>query len=101
MTLISVSNEEAGDFPSKPRWSANRKIDVVLRLLRGQSLEGVSRHSRWCLCRSCEASPGSSLSIEGSMRACLLEVCGNNRDVSTDARRQVLGRLCANFDVSC
>src|SRR5690606_25128318 len=32
-----------GDFRSKPRWSANRKIDVVLRLLRGESLEEVSR----------------------------------------------------------
>lgn len=28
---------------SKPRWSANRKIDVVLRLLRGESIEDVSR----------------------------------------------------------
>jgi transposase-like protein len=43
MTLMSVSSNEAGDFRSKPRWSANRKIDVVLRLLRGESLEEVSR----------------------------------------------------------
>src|SRR5690606_8679342 len=43
MVLMSVSNDEAGDFRSKPRWSANRKIDVVLRLLRGESLEDVSR----------------------------------------------------------
>lgn len=43
MVLMSVSNDEAGDFRSKPRWSANRKIDVVLWLLRGESLEEVSR----------------------------------------------------------
>lgn len=43
MTLMSVSNSGAGDFRSNPRWSANRKIDVVLRLLRGESLEEVSR----------------------------------------------------------
>ena len=43
MVLMSVSNDEAGDFRSKPRWSANRKIDVVLRVLRGESLEEVSR----------------------------------------------------------
>ena len=43
MVLMSVSNDEAGGFRSKPRWSANRKIDVVLRLLRGESLEEVSR----------------------------------------------------------
>lgn len=43
MTLMSVSNNEAGGFRSKPGWSAHRKIDVVLRLLRGESLEEVSR----------------------------------------------------------
>ena len=58
-------------------------------------------HSQCCLCRSCEASPGSSLSIEGSMRGCLLEVCGNDRDLSTDLRRQVLDRLRSNVYVSC
>ena len=29
MVLMSVSNDEAGDFRSKPRWSANRKIEVL------------------------------------------------------------------------
>ena len=43
MTLMSVSSSESEDFRSKPRWSANRKIDVVLRLLRGESIEDVSR----------------------------------------------------------
>ncbi len=39
---MSVENETQ-DHRSRPRWSANRKIDVVLRLLRGESLEEVSR----------------------------------------------------------
>ena len=44
MALMSVENNETqDDFRSRPRWSANRKIDVVLRLLRGESLEDVSR----------------------------------------------------------
>ena len=43
MTLMSVDNNEAEDHRSRPRWSANRKIDVVLRLLRGESIEDVSR----------------------------------------------------------
>ncbi|CAN5899574.1 hypothetical protein BH23ACT5_BH23ACT5_10680 [soil metagenome] len=43
MTLMLVSNDEAGSFRSNPRWSANRKIDVVLRLLGGETLEDVSR----------------------------------------------------------
>ena len=43
MTLMSVYDEPQDDFGSRPRWSANRKIDVVMRLLRGGSLEDVSR----------------------------------------------------------
>jgi transposase len=42
MALMTVNNEEAGDFRSKCRWSAGRKMDVVLRLLRGE-LEELSR----------------------------------------------------------
>jgi transposase len=42
MALMSVDDENQ-DFRSRPRWSANRKIDVVMRLLRGESLEDVSR----------------------------------------------------------
>jgi transposase len=43
MALMTVNNEEAGDFRSKPRWSASRKMDMVLRLLRGEKLEELSR----------------------------------------------------------
>jgi len=43
MALMTVNNEEAGDFRSKPRWSAGRKMDVVLRLLRGEKIEALSR----------------------------------------------------------
>ena len=43
MALMTVLNEGNGDFRSKPRWSANRKMDVVLRLLRGEKLEELSR----------------------------------------------------------
>lgn len=43
MALMMVNNEEAGDFRSKPRWSAGRKMDVVLRILRGEKLEEVRR----------------------------------------------------------
>jgi hypothetical protein len=38
MALMTVNNEEAGDFRSKPRRSAGRKMDVVLHLLRGEKL---------------------------------------------------------------
>ena len=43
MALMTVLNEGSGDFRSRPRWSANRKMDVVLRLLRGEKLEELSR----------------------------------------------------------
>jgi len=40
MALMTVDDEEAG---TKGRWSAGRKLDVVLRLLRGEKLDEVSR----------------------------------------------------------
>jgi hypothetical protein len=45
MALMTVSNhnEQAKDHRSQPRWSAGKKTDAVLRLLRGESLEELSR----------------------------------------------------------
>lgn len=43
MTLMTVNDEGRGDFRSKARWSAGKKLDVVLRLLRGEKLEELSR----------------------------------------------------------
>jgi hypothetical protein len=39
---MTVDDEGAEDFRTKPRWSAGRKMDVVLRLLRGEKLEELS-----------------------------------------------------------
>jgi hypothetical protein len=36
-------HEQAGDYRSRPRWSAGKKRDAVLRLLRGEPLEVLSR----------------------------------------------------------
>jgi transposase len=36
-------HEEAGDYRSRPRWSAGKKMEAVLRLLRGEPLETLSR----------------------------------------------------------
>ncbi|MBO0887396.1 MAG: transposase [Acidimicrobiales bacterium] len=43
MALVTVNNDDKGEFRSKPRWSAAKKQEVVLRLLRGEKLEGLSR----------------------------------------------------------
>jgi transposase len=45
MTLMSVNNhdEQGRDYRSQPRWSAGKKTDAVLRLLRGEPLEELSR----------------------------------------------------------
>jgi transposase-like protein len=47
MPVMAVNNqnqhEEAGDYRSRPRWSAGKKMDAVLRLLRGEPLEVLSR----------------------------------------------------------
>ena len=37
----------AGSLAPGQRWSASRKRDVVLRLLRGESLEALSREAAW------------------------------------------------------
>jgi transposase len=45
MTLMTVNNhnEQGKDHRSQPRWSAGKKTKAVLRLLRGESLEELSR----------------------------------------------------------
>jgi transposase len=47
MTVMAVNNEnpreEAGNYQPRPRWSASKKLEAVLRLLRGESLEEFSR----------------------------------------------------------
>jgi transposase len=47
MPVMTVHNEDqsehSGDHRSRPRWSAGKKTDAVLRLLRGESLEVLSR----------------------------------------------------------
>ena len=41
------SEPPAADVPELPeRWSATRKTELVLRLLRGEALDAVSRESR-------------------------------------------------------
>ena len=40
-------HEQAGDYRSRPRWSAGKKVDAVLRLLRGEPLETLSRELGW------------------------------------------------------
>jgi hypothetical protein len=47
MPVMAVNNqnphEPTGDDRSWPRWSAGKKTDAVLRLLRGEPLEALSR----------------------------------------------------------
>jgi transposase len=47
MPVMAVNNknhhESTGDYRSRPRWSAGKKMDAVLRLLRGEPLDVLSR----------------------------------------------------------
>jgi hypothetical protein len=43
MALIRVNDKGGADFRSNNRWSANKKLGVVLRLLRGEKFKQVSR----------------------------------------------------------
>src|SRR4029453_17748575 len=40
---VNNQNQQPGDYRSRPRWSAGKKMDAVLRLLRGEPLETLSR----------------------------------------------------------
>jgi transposase-like protein len=48
MALMTVHNhnEQGKDHRSQPRWSAGKKTEAVLRLLRGEPLEELSRELR-------------------------------------------------------
>jgi transposase len=47
MPVMAVNNQnqhqQDGDYRSRPRWSAGKKMEAVLRLLRGEPLETLSR----------------------------------------------------------
>jgi transposase len=47
MPVMAVNNEnqheQTGGYRSRPRWSAGKKMEAVLRLLRGEPLEALSR----------------------------------------------------------
>jgi transposase len=47
MPVMAVNNEnqhqQDGGYRSRPRWSAGKKMEAVLRLLRGEPLETLSR----------------------------------------------------------
>jgi transposase len=43
MALVTVNDDDTEDPRSKPRWSAGKQLDVVLRLLRGEKLDALSR----------------------------------------------------------
>ena len=47
MPVMAVNNEnqheQAGDYRSRPRWSAGKKMEAVLRLLGGEPLERLSQ----------------------------------------------------------
>jgi transposase-like protein len=40
---VNNQNQQTGDYRSRPRWSAGKKMEAVLRLLRGEPLEVLSR----------------------------------------------------------
>ena len=40
---VNNQNQQTGDYRSRPRWSAGKKMEAVLRLLRDESLEELSR----------------------------------------------------------
>jgi hypothetical protein len=58
-------HEQIGGYRSRPRWSAGKKLDAVLRLLRGEPLETLSRELRW---RRTGWPPGATTSLRAARR---------------------------------
>ncbi len=46
MALVTVNDDETEDGRSNLPWLAGEKLDVVLRLLRGEKLDALSREAR-------------------------------------------------------
>lgn len=41
--LVTVKSTDNGNFRTRARWSANKKMDAVMRLLRGEPIDEVAR----------------------------------------------------------
>jgi hypothetical protein len=62
---VNNENQQTGDHRSQPRWSAGKKMEAVLRLLRGEPLEALSRElgveaHRLAACRNARSSADRS-----------------------------------------
>src|SRR4029453_6733408 len=64
--------ESSGDYRSRPRWSAGKKMEAVLRLLRGESLDELSRELKVEFCR--HGAAGRGRPPQGARRRAGLEV---------------------------
>ena len=65
MALMTVNDDDTDDPRGKPRWSAGKKLDVVLRLLRGEKLDALSRELGW---RPIASPPGATTSSRAARR---------------------------------
>jgi hypothetical protein len=100
MTLMTVNNhdEQGKDHRSQPRWSGlGKKMDAVLRLLRGESLEALSRELR---SRRTGWPPGAMTSWPLASRASK----GQRSDRSPDDRalkqaERKIGQLTMEYEV--
>jgi hypothetical protein len=69
MPVMAVKNgnqhEQTGDYRSRPRWSVGKKIDAVLRLLRGEPLETLSCIDSIILRSACHEVSASQGEVRG------------------------------------
>ena len=65
MAVNNQNREQTGDYRSRPRWSAGKKMEAVLWLLRGEPLETLSRELGW---RRTGWRPGATTSWRAARR---------------------------------
>ena len=83
------SGADAPEAKSVQRWNAGRKRDVVLRLLRGESMDAVSRELRLDVAKL-ESWKAQAL---GGMEACLRSLAESGLSRELDEALQRLGEV--------
>jgi transposase-like protein len=83
---MSEKSDREKKSPTEVRWSAKRKQELVLRLFRGESLDGLSRETGLPVSRIAAWRDASLAGMEGALKS------SSRRDVETSRERAALER---------
>ena len=84
---MSKTTDSEKKSPTEVRWSARRKQELVLRLLRGESLDGLSRETGLPVSRIAGWRDASMAAMEDALKS-----SSSRRDVEASRERAALER---------